>query len=34
MIVLLVISLLFVANIGSLVNVQLLKNDTFKTYAE
>lgn len=34
MIVLLVMLLLFMVNIGSLVNVQLIKNDTFKAYAE
>ncbi len=33
-IVLIAVMLLFVVNIGSLVNVQLVKNDTFKAYAE
>lgn len=33
-IVLIAMTLLFVFNIGSLVNVQLIKNDTFKAYAE
>ena len=33
MIVLLVLSLLFTGNIISLINVQLIKNDTFKAYA-
>ncbi len=33
-VVLLVLTFLFLINVGSLVNVQLIKNDTFKTYAE
>ncbi len=33
-IVLVAMAFLFVINIGSLVNVQLIKNDTFKAYAE
>lgn len=34
LIVLLCMSLLFAVDIGSLINVQLIKNDTFKAYAE